>query len=286
VDASAGSKPAEFRLGVVLEKARCIVATVGIDIVVPVPATGSNSLAKVLLDGLKPTIQAFKAGRVLLKGCSSLPDHSQSLEKLDLQCNAEGHVETEVLLKWGATPKAYASTSIIRLRGAIHTRCLATERESWGVVAQELQEDLAISLRTRVQLLCDEMEPEEELLSNSVAGERNWQLPQRVFAPLCTGLSVCDYMLPGEGLDEAEERFTELLDLKSAGVDLAKWIRSVEDFLSKDASKGKGQANAGQPSEGVITDAASATSGKGNSLPLLAGGIGAALVGVLAYMAT
>ena len=69
-DGSGGSKPAEFRFGQLMEKAHCLVATVGLNITIPVPES-TTPLAKVLLEGLKPTIQAFKQGRLLLESSSS-----------------------------------------------------------------------------------------------------------------------------------------------------------------------------------------------------------------------
>ena len=82
-----------------------------------------------------------------------------------------------------------AQHATIRLRGCLHARCFATERESWSVVAQELRDDVASSLRTRVALLCDELGDEAEagsskkqLLEKGVAGVVVCQLPRRVVA--------------------------------------------------------------------------------------------------------
>ena len=238
----------------------------------------------------------MKAGRIMLARSSTLPALDATIDKLALSPNPSGQVEAALLLKHGTSPTPVAAQhGLVRIQGCLHARVLATEREAWSVVSQELREDIAASLRTRLQLLCDELEEEElgterrGLLGSTVAGTVEWQLPQRVTAPLVPGLAAGDYMVPGEGRDECAERFAELL---SSQVE-EDTIEAVEGFLGEqhpdrvpreqNASKVAGGA------PGTVGDGGNGTSTtqRGGGLPMgvIIGAIGAAAAGVAAFMA-
>jgi len=231
----------------------------------------------------------------MLQGSSTLPALDATLDKLELVPNRTGHVDVVMLLLHSETSPAVvdAQHATIRLRGCLHARCFATERESWSVVAQELRDDVASSLRTRVALLCDELGDEAEagsskkqLLEKGVAGVEEWQLPRRVVAPLAPGLLVGDYMVPGEGRDECAERFMELLSCQVAEAS----IQEVEPFSTQGSPQaGKHEKRSEPVTSGDTSTGAGQTPGKaGGGVPfgLIAGALGAAVAGIAAFAAS
>ncbi|KAG0580195.1 hypothetical protein KC19_4G155300, partial [Ceratodon purpureus] len=129
--------------------------------------------------------------------------------------------------------------AVVTLTGVVHARAYASAREPLQRAITDLKNDIVSSLRSRLDLLCDEAERAAEdaqcseskesensaekstLLSQllrpraDVGAECSIELPKRVFLPWHSGILLCDYLLNGETLEtDVKERCEELFAVR------------------------------------------------------------------------
>ena len=118
------------------------------------------------------------------------------------------------------------------IRGTVNSLAFVPNKSSVSEAVDAVKTDIIRSLVSRCILLCEDVETTEEDQDPKIL----YETPRRITATLPnTGVMLCDYMFPEETLADAEERFTELLDVcvSEDGIDLDFECLPDEDDLSK-----------------------------------------------------
>lgn len=133
------------------------------------------------------------------------------------------------------TEKPYGSTKIeeietvssLTFSGSMCCQAFVHPKATVKEAIQTLKYDVIRSFLSRLEVLCEDIMDNQEDKINEEAASSTWTCPQRVFAPLGTGvLTVCDYVFKDETLKESQERMAELLDIEPKEED----FECIEDF--------------------------------------------------------
>ena len=194
------------------------------------------------------------------------------------------------------------------LRGVVHGRAFTTARESVADAVAALVSDVEGSALHRAALIVEDMQEyaEEQAEEDGDDGDGDdgdeafamrrvggWAGPRRVHVPVGGGLSLCDYVSPGEGFDDCSERLATLLGHSSVPPDGAEAgtgpEAEAELALPKQMEEGAAVATSaagarGGGAGGSGAAAAGAGGKSGSSVAMLAA-VGAAVVALLAGVA-
>jgi len=124
---------------------------------------------------------------------------------------------------------------LVTFSGTIFAQAHTFPREPLLQTVEDLKRDIIVSLKSRLEILCDEAEqssisliPEENSASEESsllkAGHPlfscNWSepcsfvFPRRVLVPWLDGIFICDYLQPTETFQDLDERCKELLSME------------------------------------------------------------------------
>ena len=192
------------------------------------------------------------------------------------------------------------------LRGVVHGRAFTTAREPVDDAVAALVADVEGSALQRAALLVEDMQEyaeEEEDDDDDEGGGGGgfamglvggWPGPRRVHVPVGGGLSLCDYVSPGEGLDDCAERLGTLLGhaLPDGGVaadDIGPEVEA-ESTMPKQLDPAVASSSAGASAKGggggASGSAMAGAAGKPGSSGTMLAAIGAAAVALLAGVVT
>ncbi|KAG1668833.1 hypothetical protein FOA52_004927 [Chlamydomonas sp. UWO 241] len=250
------AKPIELKFSPCISQLVCLTCCHHVEVCLPV-AADSQQLKERLGAAVAAEGRRISQSMVLLPGGTLPSDAALVMDAIPGAADAMGadvpacSVSLLTPLGSGApAPTASSSSSgglgastsevqgRVTLRGQLHGVAFVTKREAVGKAVEQLKSDLQASLRYRMDLLVEDAYSWEEEQREAAGGGEGaaqpqaphpllrkgkqgmgaaFALPMRVLMPWVSGLSVCDYLLPGEGPEAAAERAAELLTLELAG---------------------------------------------------------------------
>jgi len=193
------------------------------------------------------------------KGKSKNDDAHDSSDLED--CSSQEVLNVELLLTESTCPDDVAAqNSVVRLKfaGKISSRSYLAPGATVNMAKKAVKSDLLRSLKTRLAMHCDTMQDSEEEEETKVVHEP----PRRVFVsvgdPLVQGVAVCDYLYPGEGLEDCVNNVKEIFgwdvveDSVEDDVEIVASPREVKPPASPSASDKTRQAKLKKVPMGVV----------------------------------
>jgi len=127
-------------------------------------------------------------------------------------CSAQEILNVEILFTDSSCPEEVVpQSSLVRLKfaGKLSSRSYLAPGATVQLAKEAVKSDLMRSLRTRLAMHCDTMQETEEEETKVVH-----EPPRRVFVGvgdvLVQGVAVCDYLYPGEGLEDCVNNIKEI----------------------------------------------------------------------------
>lgn len=139
---------------------------------------------------------------------------SESQDNSDLEdCFAQEVLNLELLFTDSSCPAEVATqSSAVRLKfaGKLSSRSYLAPGATVQIAKRAVKCDMIRSLKTRLEMHCDTIQESEEEEEKKIVHEP----PRRVFVgigdPLVQGVAVCDYLYPGEGLEDCVNNMKEI----------------------------------------------------------------------------
>lgn len=176
-------------------------------------------------------------------------------------CSSQEVLNLELLFAEPFCPDDIISQStMVRLKfaGKISSRSYLAPGATVQMAKKAVKSDLLRSLKTRLAMHCDTMQDAEEEEETKVVHEP----PRRVFVsvgdPLVQGVAVCDYLYPGEGLEDCVNNVKEIFgwdvveDSIEDDVEIVASPREVKPPASPSASDKAKQARRRKVPLGVV----------------------------------
>merc|ERR1712166_1188554 len=286
--------PCTFRTASFLNKAVLVTAEVALDVSTDLPAGGNaDTVLKGVLEAVRPTCSAIRtaiavpatgpvAGSVLSADAPVTALFGEEVQsegkskgkkgkapKSEAQSTGPRVAPMQLLVPLAGRSSAHSAG--VRISGGLHARALVMDKTTMEEAVTALREDAVRSLHDRLQLLCDDLDSEDQnpLREGAVAEQVQLQLPKRVCAD-CP-LFATDYVLENEDVSDCVDRFDELLGLQPPGAAAEAWLTDCERFRTGAPTQSEKKLAA----EGTKSDAndAGTAAAPDNNLPMLIGGI-------------
>ncbi|KAH0448196.1 hypothetical protein IEQ34_021996 [Dendrobium chrysotoxum] len=231
--ASVDLRPCDFKMSKLLALLQTYRCMYGFDIRIPVfqdLVSTSNTFKNVLCNGISRHAKELLSARALLDG---------KLVTENQQVTSAGTHNVELLLPFKSDAQQESSDDISGLvvfRGAICAYAYLSPKEPTSQAISDLKNDIINSLKSRLDILLDEVEDTLDMASNDlgkacgeiVTGKPIHQLllhelrkplvltfPRRVLIPWLSDVFICDYLLPSETFEDLKDRCRELLSMET-----------------------------------------------------------------------
>ncbi|KAI3709071.1 hypothetical protein L2E82_38812 [Cichorium intybus] len=229
---SSSLRPCDFKMGRVfstLQKFRCIY---NFDIRFPIFREGfssSKKFAGILRDVILSHAEELKGAKALING---------NLVNVDDQCASDSVHEVEFLLPFmhHTSFQEYSQEEVVGIlvfTGSVCSYAYSNSKEPISQALTDIKGDIVSSLRSRLDIICDD-EANEQLESVAdVSGEISnhtpipqlqlqslrkgcsLSFPRRVFVPWLGDTYICDYIQPSETLEVVKDHCVELMSMEA-----------------------------------------------------------------------
>lgn len=208
-----------------------------------VPIFANKPSKKRLFDTLLSAI-SMEASR--LESAVVLMDGSLVAEDKALAGDINHEVEIFLPFDSAADVSSGEVTGLATLRGSVRAQAYGFSRDPLSRAVADLKADIVKSLRSRLEILYDEVDPALKDADSAIdatgmplhplqriedAAEYRCKLPRRVFIPWLEGILLCDYMQEGETFQDLNSRCKELLGMDEP-LDQSKILEHEDDDLS------------------------------------------------------
>eukprot|EP01018_Ginkgo_biloba_P002403 Gb_15498 [translate_table: standard] len=192
----------------------------------------TSDMRKILLKAVSLQAEQLKCAKALING---------SLVTEDNGSIAGGPNEIDLLLPFSDDNPVQAGSNeevvgLVVFSGTIYAQAYTSSREQLSQAIADLKGDIISSLKSRLEILCDEAEqasasvnsgenraPEDASLINQGhplfscdwSEPCNFVFPRRVLVPWLDGIFICDYLQPTETFEDLAERCEELMSMKN-----------------------------------------------------------------------
>ncbi|KAK6166889.1 hypothetical protein SNE40_023495 [Patella caerulea] len=250
-DNNSNGHPAEWRYHPINDKWIQLNTSAFLDITIPVPSfRKSSTLIKQIQMGLTPFYKSLSTSIGLING--AFRDTSELLEmssgkksrSKDKSFMMPQSYNVELMIKKGdgkkvGDPQVTPVSSMIVLRGQMIGRAFIQGKPTVGDVIQAVKVDLARSISSRCELLCEDLEITEQDKAVEL-----YNTPVRVFVIVPdSSVEICDYIFQDERTDEVTDRIKDLLDVKITENNLELDLErpaAEEDWLSYSTEEDNG----------------------------------------------
>ncbi|XP_010553851.1 PREDICTED: protein odr-4 homolog [Tarenaya hassleriana] len=222
---SSNLRPCDLKMGRVLSSLQRFRCNYSFNLRFPICSVG-ESAAQTFTDILRQQLANHAKD---LRSANALIDGN--LVHNDAPCNTDGEHEVELLFPFmkDAHVEAFSGkdvAGVLLVSGSICSYAYLYAKEPVSQAVDDIKADIIRSLRSRLDIICDEAE--EDLISpndNSADKEDmpitklvlcsstkpfRLPLPRRVFVPWLSGTFICDYLQPSESLEVLKDRCIEL----------------------------------------------------------------------------
>lgn len=222
-------RPCDLKMTKLLSTLQTFTSIYNFDIRLPLlrdDIRNANDMKKILLKAISLLSKQLKSAKALLDG---------SLITNDKGSVAEGPHEIDMLVPFADVISVQAGSceevvGLVTFSGTIFAQAHTFPREPLLQTVEDLKRDIIASLKSRLDILCDEAEQASISLipeDNSASEESsllkpgnplscNWSepcsfvFPRRVLVPWLDGIFICDYLQPTETFQDLDERCKEL----------------------------------------------------------------------------
>ncbi|KAJ6851705.1 protein odr-4-like protein [Iris pallida] len=232
--ASANMQPCDFKMGKLLSSLQTYQCMYNFEIRLPIfhaVALDSNTFKNVLRLGIDRHAKDLQTAKALIDA---------KLVTEDQHIHSEGLHKVELLLPFmrDVAPEACSSDNVAGLiifTGAICASAYLGPKEPVAQAVSDIKADILKSLRSRLDIVCDEAEDKVELTSKidmDASDDANKSIhqiilhqlrkpyslhfPRRVLVPWLAGVFICDYLQPLESFEDLKDRCREMMSMESS----------------------------------------------------------------------
>lgn len=228
---SSSLRPCDFKMGKLLGSIQTFRCTYNFDVRFPVTnedGTDIKRLSDVLRDEINVHSKELVSARALINGQLVSEDElnlSDSFHEVEFLLPfqqdkyLEGHNQKEVL-------------GVLSFQGSVCSLAYLNSKEPLSQALDDIKEDIIWSLRSRLDIICDEADRELESLINGDQESKGLLLPdkpnphltlqgqskqyclpfpRRVFVPWLDGTYICDYILSSETMEVIKDHCMEVM---------------------------------------------------------------------------
>ncbi|KAH0695975.1 hypothetical protein KY289_013457 [Solanum tuberosum] len=225
-------RPCDFKMGKILSTRQAFRCTYDFDLRLPIyQGSSSKRLVDILHHGISIHAKELKGAKALIDG---------KLANEDEQFDLGGVHDVEFLLpfmedKYLEVYSQKEITGLLVFSGSVCSYAYSNSKEPSSQALADIKEDIIKSLRSRLDIMCDEAdrksdskedrteESNNQILSGSAVLQLDLQLqrkhcsmsfPRRVFLPWLADTFLCDYIQPSESVEVLVDHFAELMSLE------------------------------------------------------------------------
>ncbi|XP_015063247.1 protein odr-4 homolog isoform X2 [Solanum pennellii] len=229
---SGNIRPCDFKMGKILSTRQAFRCTYDFDWRLPIYQGSSNKrLVDILHHGISIHAKELKGAKALIDG---------KLANEDEQFDLGGVHDVEFLLPFMEDTYLEVCsqkeiTGLLVFSGSVCSYAYSNSKEPSSQALADIKEDIIKSLRSRLDIMCDEAdrksdskedrteESNNQILSGSAVLQLDLQLqrkhcsmsfPRRVFLPWLADTFLCDYIQPSESVEVLLDHFAELMSLE------------------------------------------------------------------------
>ncbi|KAA3453937.1 protein odr-4-like protein [Gossypium australe] len=215
----------------------------------------SETLVDVLCNGISNYVKELRGAKAVIDG---------NLVVNDEACTTEGLHEVELLLPFMKDMYIEACSQkdvvgIVNFTGFLCSFSFLHSKEPISQAVADIKDDIIRSLRSRLDIICDEADEDPGPIDNGIkeagndlASEKpvsqlvlhslrciscavdkkncNLSLPRRVFVPWLAGTYICDYLQPSETLEVLKDHCVELMSMEAPN-DASKILEPEEEAI-------------------------------------------------------
>ncbi|KAH7297706.1 hypothetical protein KP509_25G007700 [Ceratopteris richardii] len=213
---SSSIRPCEWKAAKMFSNLHCI------SCMVPIYANESSKqqLLDILLSAIAVEARLIESAVVLSDGCLVGEDKA-------LIGDVDHKVDLLLPFESSRDYKNGAVTGLAMLSGSIQACAYGFSRDPWTRVIADLKADIIKSMKSRLEILRDEIDGMLQDQKVTAGGESSlnplrqtennaefrYKLPRRLFFPWLEGVFLCDYLQEGESLQDVSGRIKELLNV-------------------------------------------------------------------------
>ncbi|MFQ6639688.1 hypothetical protein Gotur_015857 [Gossypium turneri] len=215
----------------------------------------SETLVDVLCNGISNYVKELRGAKAVIDG---------NLVVNDEACTTEGLHEVELLLPFMKDMYIEACSQkdvvgVVNFTGSLCSFSFLNSKEPISQAVADIKDDIIRSLRSRLDIICDEADEDPGPIDNGIkeagndlASEKpvsqlvlhslrciscavdkkncNLSLPRRVFVPWLAGTYICDYLQPSETLEVLKDHCVELMSMEAPN-DASKILEPEEEAI-------------------------------------------------------
>ncbi|MCE2055987.1 hypothetical protein HAX54_043892 [Datura stramonium] len=229
---SGNLRPCDLKMGKILSTRQAFRCTYDFDLRLPIcQGSSSKRLSDILHYGISINAKELKGAKALIDG---------KLANEDEQFDLGGVHDVEFLLpfmedKYLEVCSQKEVTGLLVFSGSVCSYAFSNSKEPASQALADIKEDIIKSLRSRLDMMCDEAdikpdrkedradESSNQILSGSAVLQLDLQLkrkhcslsfPRRVLLPWLADIFLCDYIQPSESVEVLEDHFAELMSIE------------------------------------------------------------------------
>ncbi|XP_016557341.2 protein odr-4 homolog [Capsicum annuum] len=226
---SGNLRPCDLKMGRILSARQAFRCTYDFDLRLPIcRGSSSKRLVDILHHGISGHAEELKGAKALIDGKLANEDEQFELGVVH---------DVEFLLpfnedKYLEVCSQKEVTGLLVFSGCICSYAYSNSKEPASQALTDIKEDIIKSLRSRLDMMCDEAdrksdskqdrseENNNQILSGNAALQLDLQLqskhcslsfPRRVFLPWLADTFLCDYVQPSESVEVVKDHFAELV---------------------------------------------------------------------------
>lgn len=247
---SSSLRPCDFKMGRVLTSLQTFKCLYNFDLRLPIyqeKTSKSETLVDVLYNGISNYVKELRGAKAVIDG---------NLVVNDEACTTEGLHEVELLLPFMKDMYIEACSQkdvvgVVNFTGSLCSFSFLNSKEPISQAVADIKDDIIRSLRSRLDIICDEADedpgpidngikeagndlasekPVSQLVLHSLRKNCNLSLPRRVFVPWLAGTYICDYLQPSETLEVLKDHCVELMSMEAPN-DASKILEPEEEAI-------------------------------------------------------
>ncbi|MBA0566023.1 hypothetical protein Golob_010874 [Gossypium lobatum] len=215
----------------------------------------SETLVDVLCNGISNYVKELRGAKAVIDG---------NLVVNDEACTTGGLHEVELLLPFMKDMYIEACSQkdvvgVVNFTGSLCSFSFLNSKEPISQAVADIKDDIIRSLRSRLDIICDEADEDPGPIDNGIkeagndlASEKpvsqlvlhslrciscavdkkncNLSLPRRVFVPWLAGTYICDYLQPSETIEVLKDHCVELMSMEAPN-DASKILEPEEEAI-------------------------------------------------------
>uniref|UniRef100_A0A6N2MUS0 Protein odr-4 homolog n=1 Tax=Salix viminalis TaxID=40686 RepID=A0A6N2MUS0_SALVM len=237
-------RPCDFKMGRVLSSLQAFRCTYNFKLRLPIThesASNSQTLSSILRHAISVHAKELRDAKAMIDG---------NLVVGEELCTTDGMHEVELLLPFTKNSLVEASsqkdvTGVLVFGGSVCSYAYSNSKEPLMLAVADIKDDIIRSLKSRLDIICDEADEDPDPIDNDGKESRLEKLPEkpisrlvlnslrkscfltfprRVFVPWLAGTFICDYLQPSETVEVLKEHCVELMSME-APTDPSKYLQ-------------------------------------------------------------